>query len=212
MLVVVTPKTQGWEALNAFFNWGIFPLQLNIFANFSWRVKGFMGLGPRFFHFTWLTNLNVLRQLLLQSCKLPLIMVLGCCIFWPVFGCCLLQTLLFPCFCKFMQDLDGKMIQARIAQLVAYRLGTGEVPVSNPGKGENFSVKISNWIVWKRRFQPSVWVRSTQTLVKIYNIRQRTIVADTKIWGPFHNKTLGRHGFYVSFNWLIFMLNWFNQA
>ena len=39
------------------------------------------------------------------------------------------------------------LIQARIAQLVAYRLGTGEVPGSNPGKGENFSVKISNWIV-----------------------------------------------------------------
>ena len=38
-------------------------------------------------------------------------------------------------------------IQARIAQLVAYRLGTGEVPGSNPGKGENFSVKLSNWIV-----------------------------------------------------------------
>ena len=29
-------------------------------------------------------------------------------------------------------------IQARIAQLVAYRLGTSEVPGSNPGKGENF--------------------------------------------------------------------------
>ena len=37
--------------------------------------------------------------------------------------------------------------QARIAQLVAYRLGTREVAGSNPGKGENFSVKISNWIV-----------------------------------------------------------------
>ena len=37
--------------------------------------------------------------------------------------------------------------QARIAQLVAYRLGTGEVPGSNPGKGENFLMKISNWIV-----------------------------------------------------------------
>ena len=35
-------------------------------------------------------------------------------------------------------------IQARIAQLVAYRLGTGEVTGSNPGKGENFSLKISN--------------------------------------------------------------------
>ena len=34
-----------------------------------------------------------------------------------------------------------------IAQLVAYRLGTGEVTGSNPGKGENFSEKISNWIV-----------------------------------------------------------------
>ena len=34
---------------------------------------------------------------------------------------------------------------ARIAQMVAYRLGTGEVPGSKPGKGENFSVKIGNW-------------------------------------------------------------------
>ena len=33
------------------------------------------------------------------------------------------------------------LFQARIAQLVAYRLGTGEVSGSNPGKGENFSVK-----------------------------------------------------------------------
>ena len=37
-------------------------------------------------------------------------------------------------------------IQPRIAQLVAYWLGTGEVPGSNPGKGKNFSVKISNWL------------------------------------------------------------------
>ena len=33
-------------------------------------------------------------------------------------------------------------IQAKIAQLVAYRLGNGEVLGSNPGKGENFSVKF----------------------------------------------------------------------
>ena len=38
-------------------------------------------------------------------------------------------------------------IQARMAQLVAYQLGTGEVPGSNPGKGENFSVKISYLII-----------------------------------------------------------------
>ena len=31
----------------------------------------------------------------------------------------------------------------QIAQLVAYRLGTGEVLGSNPGKGENFSMKIN---------------------------------------------------------------------
>ena len=36
--------------------------------------------------------------------------------------------------------------QARIAQLVEYRLGTGVVPGSNPGIGENSSLKISNWI------------------------------------------------------------------
>ena len=43
--------------------------------------------------------------------------------------------------------LDSKLlrfIQARIAQLVAYRLGTRVVPGSNPREGENFSVKISN--------------------------------------------------------------------
>ena len=38
-------------------------------------------------------------------------------------------------------------IQARIAQLVAYRLGTREIPGSNPGKAKNITVKISNWIV-----------------------------------------------------------------
>ena len=37
-------------------------------------------------------------------------------------------------------------IQARIAQLVAYRLDTGEVPGSIPGKGENFSMKITIWL------------------------------------------------------------------
>ena len=37
-------------------------------------------------------------------------------------------------------------IQARIVQLVAYRLGTGEVPGSNPGNGKNFSMKLSNWL------------------------------------------------------------------
>ena len=37
-----------------------------------------------------------------------------------------------------------KKIQARIAQLLAYRLGTRVVPGPNPSKGENFSMKISN--------------------------------------------------------------------
>ena len=39
------------------------------------------------------------------------------------------------------------VIQAMVAQLLAYRLGTRKVPGSNPSKGENFSVKKSNWIV-----------------------------------------------------------------
>ena len=39
-----------------------------------------------------------------------------------------------------------RRIQARIAQLVAYRLSTGEMPGSNLSKGENFSMKISNWL------------------------------------------------------------------
>ena len=36
------------------------------------------------------------------------------------------------------------IFQDRIAQLVAYQLDTGEDPGSNPGKGENFSMKISD--------------------------------------------------------------------
>ena len=48
---------------------------------------------------------------------------------------------------RYFNCYNAQAIQARIAQLVAYRLGTGEVPGSNPGKGENSSVKISNWIV-----------------------------------------------------------------
>ena len=43
--------------------------------------------------------------------------------------------------------LFNVFIQATIAQLVAYQHGTGEVPGSNPSNGENFSVKISNWII-----------------------------------------------------------------
>ena len=43
-----------------------------------------------------------------------------------------------------ISDFKKLVIQARIAQLIAYRLGTREDPGSNPGKGENFSVKISN--------------------------------------------------------------------
>ena len=50
-------------------------------------------------------------------------------------------------FSFFNNILSLKAIQARIAQLVAYWLGTGKVPGSNPGKGENFSLKLSNWIV-----------------------------------------------------------------
>ena len=36
----------------------------------------------------------------------------------------------------------SKKIQAWIAQLVAHRLGTREVRISNTGKGDNFSMKI----------------------------------------------------------------------
>ena len=36
--------------------------------------------------------------------------------------------------------IHDNVIQARIAQLVAYRLGTGEVQGSNPRKGENLLI------------------------------------------------------------------------
>ena len=41
-----------------------------------------------------------------------------------------------------MRRLQAAHDLARIAQLVAYPLGTKEVPGSNPGNGKNFSVKI----------------------------------------------------------------------
>ena len=40
--------------------------------------------------------------------------------------------------------LQLKSIQAWIAHLVAHRLGTREVQGSNPDKGDNISMKISN--------------------------------------------------------------------
>ena len=46
-----------------------------------------------------------------------------------------------------MEPNHKNSIQARIAQLLAYQLGTEEVPGSNPGKGDNFSMKISNQIL-----------------------------------------------------------------
>ena len=57
-------------------------------------------------------------------------------------GTALKLSFYFQSFYEFGDD-----IQARVAQLEAYWLGTGKVPGSNPGNGENFSVKISNWIV-----------------------------------------------------------------
>ena len=63
----------------------------------------------------------------------------------------LLTNLLIQC----VGDGGSKLsitIQARIAQLVAYQLGTGEVRGSNPSKDDNFSVKISDWIV-------QIWIR-----------------------------------------------------
>ena len=70
----------------------------------------------------------------------------------PVLGCLVLVVGTCLKFNHTNINLDGRInrkpdgIQARKAQLVAYWLGTREVLVSNPGKGENFSVKISNWI------------------------------------------------------------------
>ena len=45
----------------------------------------------------------------------------------------------------FFEKLPIKTL--RVLNLMNLDKVTGEVPGSNPGKGENFSVKISNWIV-----------------------------------------------------------------
>ena len=61
-----------------------------------------------------------------------------------------MKILTVPNFNVFFGDFQGFSwieIQARIAQLSAYWLGTSKVPGSNPGKGENYLVNISNWIV-----------------------------------------------------------------
>ena len=50
------------------------------------------------------------------------------------------QSLRSKLLLVFLCIVTTGVFQARIAQLVAYRLGTGEAPGSNPGKGEKFSV------------------------------------------------------------------------
>ena len=72
-------------------------------------------------------------------------------------------------------------IQARIAQLVAYRLGSGEVPVSNPGKGENFSVKKSNWIIW-------IWIQIFLRLTLLLNFRFNVLKTGKKIFQWYLNR------------------------
>ena len=61
------------------------------------------------------------------------------------------------------------MIQAKIAQLGAYRLGTMEIPGSNPGKGENFSVKIN---IYSSSFEAIRSGRSQVTRYKCTMIKQ----------------------------------------
>ena len=63
---------------------------------------------------------------------------------FEIYGC---DTKTCEWFTSFLTGRKQREIQARIAQLVAYRLGTVEVPGSNTGKGKNFLVKISYWIV-----------------------------------------------------------------
>ena len=55
--------------------------------------------------------------------------------------------------------------------MVAYQLGTGEVPGSNPGKGENLSLKISNWIVriW---IQVYTFIENSSQPIKTQAMRQ----------------------------------------
>ena len=47
--------------------------------------------------------------------------------------------------------------------MVAYWHNMGEVPGSNPGKGENFSVKISHWIIqiWIGIYNSNIFLRSS---------------------------------------------------
>ena len=91
--------------------------------------------------------------------------------FWPLFNSPLFPTLIFVVICHAIlhqkecangntrvmgncpfQNINHSNVvltdqtQARIAQLVAYQLGTSEVLGSNPGKDKNFSMKISNWL------------------------------------------------------------------
>ena len=61
------------------------------------------------------------------------------------FKLCLIENIAEVKHCSLMLHSIMLNIQAWLAQLVAHRLGTREVWGSNPGKGENFAMKISNW-------------------------------------------------------------------
>ena len=64
--------------------------------------------------------------------------------------------------CNYFKMQILMAIQARIAQLVAYWLGTGEVPGSNLGKGKNFWMKISNWII-------QIWMATAWNLSVLFS-------------------------------------------
>ena len=70
----------------------------------------------------------------------------------------------------------------RIAQLVAIWLGTGEVPGSNSGKGENFSVKISNWMLC---ILTSFWVlRAPKSCLKpLFLLKVQIMFKGTRLTG-----------------------------
>ena len=123
-------------------------------------------------------------------------------------------------------------IQAWIAQLVAHRLGTREVQGSNPCKGDNFSMKISNRLIqiWIRILSMCLWRVCFEPSDFLHRLHFRGVpcalimccCTSISLWkDTWHRKqsleyfaggSCGSWSSFVPISWLCWWLEWFSNA
>ena len=90
---------------------------------------------------------------------------LNCCIFHPAFGCCtpqkLVKIVIFSVFCA-KKLKKARNLQQNFAKNTFFWVCTKTLV-------DCFIPKKISFFHWNCIFWPAFWVRSTQTLVEIYN-------------------------------------------